>query len=162
MVFDHKLLYKTEGEVEARTKLETAPTEIGKAAVLREGSDVTVVAYSLMTIRSLEAAERVAGDGISAEVVDLRTLRPLDIETVRKSVKKTGRLIITHEAPTAVGVGAEVAAGVVESDALDYLLAPVSRVCGLPIPIPYAKNLETAAIPQVDDVEAAIRKVVEA
>lgn len=161
MVFDHKLLYKTEGPVEVRTNLEEPPAKIGSAVVSGEGTDLTIVSYSMMATRALEAARRVGTDGISVEVIDLRSLRPLDIETVRRSVRKTGRLLITHEAPAAVGVGAEVAAGVVESDALDYLLTPVARVCGLPIPVPYAKNLEQAAIPQVEDIESAMRKLMQ-
>ena len=161
MVFEHKLLYKNEEPVEKRTSIDP-PTEIGRAEVRRQGSDVTVVAYSIMVGRALEAAERVESSGISVEVVDLRSLRPLDIDTVRASVRRTGRLLVTHEAPAAVGIGAEVAAGVVESDALDYLLAPISRVCGLPIPMPYAKALETATIPQVEDVETAIKELMSA
>ena len=161
MVFEHKLLYKDEGPVEVRDTIEPV-TALGEAVVRRQGDDLTIVGYSIMAIRALKAAERLEDSGISAEVIDLRTLRPLDIETVRESVKRTGRLLVTHEAPTAVGVGAEVVAGVVESDALDYLLAPVSRVCGRPIPMPYAKALETATIPQVDDVEMAAKELMNA
>lgn len=162
MVFEHKLLYKDEGPVEVRAAVADTPATIGEAAVVRPGDDLTIVSYSIMTGRSLEAAESLERSGISAEVVDLRSLRPLDIETVRASVKRTGRLLITHEAPAAVGVGAEVAAGVVESDALDYLLAPISRVCGRPIPMPYAKKLEAAVIPQSDDVERAAKELLNA
>ncbi len=161
MVFEHKLLYKEEGPVEVRHTTEPV-VQLGEAIVRRSGDDLTIVAYSIMTVRALEAAERLEDSGISAEVVDLRSLRPLDIETVRASVRRTGRLLVTHEAPAAVGVGAEVVAGVVESDALDHLLAPVSRVCGLPIPMPYAKALETATIPQVDDVERAAKELMNA
>ncbi len=161
MVFEHKLLYKDEGPVEIRDSIEPV-TSLGEAVVRRPGDDLTIVGYSIMAMRALEAAERLEDSGISAEVVDLRSLSPLDIETVRASVKRTGRLLVTHEAPAAVGVGAEVVAGVVESDALDYLLAPVSRVCGLPIPMPYAKALETATIPQVEDVEIAAKELMNA
>jgi pyruvate/2-oxoglutarate/acetoin dehydrogenase E1 component len=115
-----------------------------------------------MAMRALEAAEALAEAGISAEVVDLRTVRPLDIETVRASVRRTGRLLVTHEAPTPVGVGAEVVAGVVESDALDYLLAPVRRVCGKDIPMPYARALEKATIPQTEDVVDAAKELMKA
>ncbi|HEY5685249.1 MAG TPA: alpha-ketoacid dehydrogenase subunit beta [Acidimicrobiia bacterium] len=162
IVLEHKLLYKTEGPLEARTRIEDTPARIGEAKVLREGTDLTLAAYSLLTVRALEAAEALAEAGISAEVIDLRTVRPLDIDTVRSSVRKTGRLLIAHEAPTAVGVGAEVAAGVVESDALDYLLAPVRRVCGKDIPMPYARDLERAAIPQVEDVIDAAKELMKA
>lgn len=162
MVFEHKLLYKEEGPVDVRSAIGDTPAQIGEASVVREGSDLTIATYSIMVSRSLQAAETLEQSGISAEVVDLRSLRPLDIDTVHTSVRRTGRLLIAHEAPAAVGVGAEVAAGVVESDALDYLLAPVSRVCGMPVPMPYAKALETAVIPQVDDVERAAKELMNA
>lgn len=159
---EHKLLYKTEGPVELRSRAEDTPARIGEAKVLREGTDLTIAAYSIMTPRALEAADGLASAGIEAEVIDLRTVQPLDIDTVRASVKKTGRLLVTHEAPQPVGVGAEVVAGVCESDALDYLLAPVARVCGQPVPMPYARELERAVIPQVEDVEAAAKELVNA
>ena len=161
MVFEHKLLYKDEGPVDVRDSVEPVAA-LGEAVVRRPGDDLTIVSYSIMAMRALEAADRLEDSGISAEVIDLRSLRPLDIDTVRASVRRTGRLLVTHEAPAAVGVGAEVVAGVVESDALDYLLAPVSRVCGLPIPMPYAKALETATIPQVEDVELAAKELMNA
>lgn len=159
---EHKLLYKTEGPLEARTQIADTPGRIGQAAVTREGTDLTIVGYSIMAMRAMEAAEQLAEAGISAEVVDLRTVRPLDIDTVRASVRKTGRLLVTHEAPTPAGVGAEVAAGVVESDALDYLLAPVRRVCGKDIPMPYARNLERATIPQTADLVSAAEELMKA
>lgn len=159
---EHKLLYKTEGPFEARTAIADTPARLGEAAVLRPGSDLTIAAYSIMTIRALEAAESLAAEGIDAEVIDMRTVKPLDLATVRTSVRKTGRLLVTHEAPTPVGVGAEIVAGVVESDALDYLLAPVRRVCGKDVPMPYARELERAVIPQTDDVAAAARELMKA
>jgi acetoin:2,6-dichlorophenolindophenol oxidoreductase subunit beta len=159
---EHKLLYKTEGPLVARTQMADTPARIGEAAVIRQGTDLTIVGYSIMAMRALEAAEQLAEAGISAEVVDLRTVRPLDIETVRASVRRTGRLLVTHEAPTPVGVGAEVVAGVVESDALDYLLAPVRRVCGKDIPMPYARTLEKATIPQTEDVVDAAKELMKA
>lgn len=162
MVFEHKLLYKEEGPVDVRRSIADTRASIGQASILREGDDLTIVAYSIMVPRALAAADALEGSGISAQVIDLRSVRPLDIETVRNAVKRTGRLLITHEAPAAVGVGAEVAAGVVESDALDYLLAPMARVCGRPIPMPYAKALETAVIPQADDVERAAKELMQA
>lgn len=153
--FEHKVLYKTEGPVEVRKQIDDAPEPLGRAAVLRQGGDCTLVGYSIMAVRALEAAEQLAAQGVDAEVVDLRTLRPMDIETVRASVRRTGRLLVTHEAPAPVGVGAEIVAGVVESDALDHLLAPARRVCGRDNPMPYADNLEQATIPQVADVVTA-------
>lgn len=156
---EHKLLYKTEGPFEPRTRMADTPARIGQAAVTRQGTDLTIVGHSIMAMRALQAAEALADAGISAEVVDLRTVRPLDIETVRDSVRRTGRLLVTHEAPTPVGVGAEVVAGVVESDAFDYLLAPVRRVCGKDIPMPYARVLEKATIPQTEDVVDAAKEL---
>jgi pyruvate/2-oxoglutarate/acetoin dehydrogenase E1 component len=159
---EHKLLYKTEGPLEVRQRVADTPAVIGEAAVVREGTDLTMVAYSMMTTRALEAAQALAADGISAEVIDLRTVRPIDHATVRASVKRTGRLLVAHEAPLPVGVGAEVVAGVVESDALDYLLAPVRRAAGLDIPMPYARELERATIPQTEDLVDAGKELMKA
>jgi pyruvate dehydrogenase E1 component beta subunit len=159
---EHKLLYKTEGPFEARTKISDTPAKIGEAKVLREGSDLTIAAYSIMAIRALEAAGTLADEGIDAEVIDMRTVKPLDLATVRTSVRKTGRLMVTHEAPTPVGVGAEIVAGVVESDALDYLLVPIRRVCGKDVPMPYARELERSVIPQASDVAEAARELMKA
>lgn len=159
---EHKLLYKSEGPLEPRSAIADTPARIGEAAVRREGSDLTIVGYSIMAQRAMEAAEALAADGIDAEVIDLRTVRPIDYETVRASVKKTGRLLVTHEAPGAVGVGAEVVAGVVESDAIDYLLAPIRRVCGMQVPMPYARDLERAVIPQVENVVDGAKELMKA
>lgn len=156
---EHKLLYKTEGPFEPRAKVADTPARIGDAAVLRQGSDLTIAAYSIMAIRALEAANSLADEGIEAEVIDMRTVKPLDMATVRTSVKRTGRLLVSHEAPGPVGVGAEIVAGVVESDALDYLLAPVRRVCGMDVPMPYARELERTVIPQTEDVVDAAREL---
>jgi acetoin:2,6-dichlorophenolindophenol oxidoreductase subunit beta len=159
--FEHKVLYKTDGAVDVRDKIADSPERLGSAKVIREGGDCTIVAYSIMAVRALEAAGELAERGIDAEVIDLRTLRPLDIETVRASVRKTGRLLVSHEAPGPVGVGAEVIAGVVESDALDHMLAPVRRVCGRDNPMPYAGDLERATIPQVEDLVKAAAELIE-
>lgn len=129
---------------------------IGQAATLRAGSDVTITAFSLMVERALEAAEALAGEGISAEVIDLRTLRPLDRETIVKSVKRTNRLVSLEEGWPQSGIGAELAAVMME-DAFDYLDAPVMRVTGKDVPMPYAANLEKLALPQVADVVAAAK-----
>jgi pyruvate/2-oxoglutarate/acetoin dehydrogenase E1 component len=162
MFLEHKLLYKTEGPLETRAAIADTPARIGEATVRRTGADLTIVGYSIMAQRALEAADSLAADGIDAEVIDLRTVRPIDFETVRSSVKKTGRLLVTHEAPTSVGVGAEVVTGVVESDALDYLLAPVRRVCGMEVPMPYARELERVVIPQVEDVVDGAKELMKA
>jgi len=159
--FEHKVLYKSSGPVEVRASIDDAPEPLGRAKVIRAGGDLTIAAHSIMAVRALEAAVELAERGIDAEVIDLRTLRPLDIDTVRDSVRKTGRLLVTHEAPAPVGVGAEVIAGVVESDALDHVLAPVRRVCGRDNPMPYADNLEKATIPQVADVVKGAAEVME-
>ena len=158
---EHKLLYKTSGSVELRDSIEATPAVLGESLVRRQGTDLTIATYSRAAIQSLEVADALAGKGIEAEVVDLRTVRPLDVDTVRESVKKTGRLLVVHEAPAAVGVGAEVIAAVVESDAFDYLLAPARRVCGRDNPIPYAPELEKATIPQAEDIEQAAAELME-
>jgi len=131
---------------------------IGRAKTLREGKDVTIVAFSRMCELALQAAEMLAGDNISAEVVDLRTLRPLDTETIIASVMKTNRLVTVEEGWPQFGVGAEVAAIVMEK-AFDYLDAPVSRVTGADVPMPYAANLERLALPQAETIAAAARAV---
>ena len=126
---------------------------IGRANVVREGSDVTITAFSIMVGRALEAADRLAEQGISAEVIDLRTIRPLDTETIVNSVKKTSRLITCEEGFPFAGVGSEIAMQVMEQ-AFDWLDAPVARVTGKDVPMPYAANLETLALPQIDDIVA--------
>jgi len=128
---------------------------LGKAKVVRPGNDVTITAFSLMVGKALEAAEALATEGIDAEVIDLRTLRPLDTDTIVDSVKKTNRLVSVEEGWAQSGIGAELAAVAMEH-AFDWLDAPVARVSGKDVPMPYAANLERLALPQVDDiVEAA-------
>ena len=131
---------------------------IGRCKVEREGSDVTVVACSIMVGKSLEAAETLAAEGIETEVVNLRTVRPLDLETIVRSLKKTNRLVCAEEGWAFAGVGAEIAAAVMER-AFDHLDAPVIRVSGADVPLPYAANLEEAALPQAKHVAAAVRRV---
>jgi pyruvate dehydrogenase E1 component beta subunit len=133
---------------------------IGKAAVKRVGTDVTLVAHSRMVGFALQAAERLAAEGISAEVIDLRTLRPLDTDTVVESVKKTSRLVCCEEGWRYFGVGAEIAATVV-AEAFDYLDAPPIRVHQKDVPLPYAANLEALSLPNADDIVAAAKKVCE-
>jgi pyruvate dehydrogenase E1 component beta subunit len=132
--------------------------EIGKANVIREGTDVTITAFSLQVKNALEAAEVLAGEGISAEVIDLRTLRPLDIETIVRSVEKTNRVVCVEEGWPYAGIGAEIVATIMES-AFDYLDAPVLRVTGKDVPLPYAANLEKLALPQVADIVNAAKSV---
>ena len=131
---------------------------IGKAKVERAGSDVTITAFTIMVGKALEAAEKLAAEGIEAEVINLRYLRPLDIDTVLTSVKKTNRLVTCEEGFGFSGIGAEVSAQVM-SAAFDYLDAPPTRVHGKDVPMPYAANLEQLALPQVDDVVAAAKAV---
>lgn len=153
VIFEHKLLYKMKGPVAEGHYT----TPIGTAAVRREGRDLTIVATSIMVHRALEAAETLSGDGIEAEVIDLRSVRPIDRETVLASLRKTGRLMCVHEAVKAFGTGAEISAMVAESDAFDYLDAPILRLGGQDCPIPYNPTLEKAAVPQVPDILAAAR-----
>ena len=157
MIFEHKLLYKMKGEVPAGHY--TVP--IGKAEVRKAGKDATIVATSIMVHKSLEAAAQLMSEGIDVEVIDLRTIRPIDRETVIESVKKTTRLLCVYEAVKTLGIGAEISAMVAESEAFDYLDAPIMRLGGAESPIPYNPELEKAAVPQVVDIVAGIRKLVE-
>lgn len=156
MIFEHKLLYKMKGPVPEGHY--TVP--IGKAEVRREGRDVTVVATAIMVHKALEAAAMLAGEGIDAEVIDLRTIRPLDRRTIIDSVKKTSRLVSVHEAVKTLGIGAEISATIAESDAFDFLDAPILRLGGAETPIPYNPELEKAVVPQVPDIVAAVRDLV--
>jgi len=131
---------------------------IGKAKVVREGSDVTIVTFSIMVRKALQAAETLAEQGISAEVIDLRSIRPLDKETIIASVKKTNRLVTAEENWPQSGVGAEISAMIME-EAFDYLDAPVTRVSGKDVPMPYAANLEALALAQADDIVRAAKAV---
>lgn len=156
MIFEHKLLYKVKGPVpEGHYSV-----PIGEAERRREGRDVTIVATSLMVTKALKAAETLAGEGIEAEVIDLRTVRPMDRETVIESVKKTSRLVCVYEGVKTLGVGAEVSAMIAESEAFDFLDAPIVRLGGAETPIPYNPELEKATVPQVPDIEKAARDLV--
>jgi len=150
-----QLLYSAKGEV--REGEYTIP--IGQAEVKRQGKDVTIVAYSKMLLLALEVAENLAREGIEAEVVDPRTLKPLDLATITASVKKTGRLVIVEEGWHFAGLGAQIAESVY-SEAFDYLDAPIARVTGADVPMPYTRPLEDAAIPDRDRVLAAVRRLV--
>ena len=152
---ENEILYGHSFEV---PRLDDFVLPIGRARILRTGSDVTIVSFSLMMERVLQAAEALAKEGIDAEVIDLRTLRPLDIPTIVDSVKKTNRLVSVEEGWPRFGVGAELAAIAMEH-AFDYLDAPVCRVTGKDVPMPYAANLERMALPQVEDVVRAVKAV---
>jgi pyruvate dehydrogenase E1 component beta subunit len=131
---------------------------IGKAKVEREGSDVTIVAFSIMVGMAMQAAEKLAEQGISAEVINLRSIRPLDTETIAASVRKTNRLVTLEEGWPYAGIGAEVAMQIMET-AFDHLDAPPVRVTGLDVPMPYAANLEKLALPRLEQVVEAARSV---
>lgn len=145
---EHKLLYKTKGEVPA----ECNGPGLGHAAVAHEGRDVSIVCWSAMVPKALGAARSLRDQGIDAEVIDVRTLRPLDRSTIIGSVSKTGRLLVVHESPLTGGFGGEIAATVTESDAFDFLEAPVKRLAGLETPIPYNPELEKGVVPQEEDI----------
>lgn len=153
---EHKVLYKTKGEVPEGDY--TIP--LGVAEVKRPGRDITVVANNIMVMKALNVAERLAAEGIEVEVIDPRTLLPLDTETIINSVTRTGRLLVVHEACQTGGWAGEVIASIVGSPAFDYLDCPVRRLGGKDIPIPYNRNLEKFAIPQEFEIEAEIRAMV--
>lgn len=152
---EHELLYGDEGDV---PDMDDFLIPIGKAKVRREGADVTIATHSRMVKYSLEAAEKLAEEGIDCEVIDLRTLRPLDTATVIESVKKTNRIVCAEEGWGQHGVGAEISA-VVTTEAFDYLDAPPTRVHQKDVPLPYAANLEALSLPNTEDVIAAVKKV---
>ncbi len=154
---EHELLYGLEFDV---PDLEDYTLPIGKAAVIREGTDVTLVGYSRCTGFAMDAAEQLAAEGISAEVIDLRSIRPLDLATIVESVKKTNRLVTAEEGWKHMGVGGEIAAGVTEQ-AFDYLDAPPARVTQKDVPLPYAGNLEDLSLPNAADIVAAAKAVCE-
>lgn len=151
---ENELMYGKEFELD--TTEEYAP--IGKAKIMREGKDVTIVAFSIMVGKALEAAEILASEGIEAEVINLRSIRPLDEESILTSVRKTNRLVCVEEGWGFAGIGATISAIVIEK-AFNYLDAEIIRVTGKDVPMPYAANLEKVALPQVDDIYQACKKV---
>jgi pyruvate dehydrogenase E1 component beta subunit len=154
MFIEHATLYQTRGEVPEEEYLEP----IGVSKVQREGRDVTIVTYSKMLQVSIQAADRLASEGIQAEVIDLRTLRPLDMEPVIKSFQQTNRAVIVEEGWGSYGVGAEIATRIYEN-AFDYVDAPIKRVAQKEVPLPYNRDLEQLALPQVEDVINAVKEV---
>ena len=154
-IFEHILLYPMEGDVDDPS----APVDIEHAQIRREGHDLTLVTYGGSLNKALLAAERLAVDGVDAEVVDLRVLRPLDMETVQKSVSKTRRALIVDEGWQTCGLAAEISAQLMERQ-FQNLAAPVMRLCGVETPMPYAAHLEQAALPQVDSILSSARIVV--
>jgi pyruvate dehydrogenase E1 component beta subunit len=158
MFIENLALYNTKGEVPDGEYV----TEIGKAAVMKAGTDITIVSYSRMAAVALDVAKRLEEDeGVSAEVVDLRSLRPLDRQTIVESVKKTGKAVVLEEDWLSYGVGAEIAATIQEG-AFDYLDAPVRRVAASEVPLPYAKPLELAALPDATALVKVIHETLDA
>lgn len=153
IVLEHKLLYRTSGPVSE----EAERTTLGVTATRRSGADITIVATGVMVSRALEAAELLAEEGIDVSVLDPRTLTPLDAEPILGDVARTGRALLVQEAPGHVGYMAEIASRIVESPAVYRLLAPIRRLCGLDVPIPYAPQLERSVVPQVDSIVDAAR-----
>jgi len=153
---EHKLLYSTKGEVPK----EDYRIPIGKSKIVRSGNDVTIVATSIMVKRSLEAAEMLEKEGIEAEIIDPRTLKPLDINPIVESVKKTHRLLVVYEGCITGGIGGEIISRIGESEAFLYLDAPLFRLGGADIPIPYNLNLERKATPQIEDIVSKAKEMV--
>jgi pyruvate dehydrogenase E1 component beta subunit len=153
-LFEHATLYPLEGEVDE----EAGPADLDHAAVLRPGSDVTLAAWGASVWRALEAAETLAGEGVAAEVVDLRSLRPLDVDAVLESIAKTHRVVLVDESWRTCGLAAELSAQIMERgfDLLDW---PVQRVCSAEVPMPYARHLEEAALPSAEAVVARVREM---
>jgi pyruvate dehydrogenase E1 component beta subunit len=155
LIFEHGGLYGLEGELAD----DAGPTDLDRAAIRRAGHDLTLIAYGGTVGKALEAADHLAADGISAEVVDLRTLRPLDADTILASVAHTHRAVVVDEGWRSGSLSAEVAARIAEEAFYD-LDAPVARVCSAEVPIPFAKHLEEAALPQIGSIVEAARATV--
>lgn len=152
---EHKLLYKTKGEVPE----EQYTIPFGVADIKRQGKDLTIVSSGIMVHKSLAVVNRLAEEGIDVEVVDVRTLKPLDTDTIINSVTKTGKLLVVHEAVETAGWAGEIMAVVSGSRAFDYLDAPMRRLTGKNVPIPYNRQLERAAVPQEEDIEREVRAI---
>lgn len=152
---EHELLYNSKGEVPDDPEY---IIPVGKADVKRYGEHVTIVAYARMTVLALQVAEEMAGDGIFCEVVDLRSLAPLDEETILASVRKTGRAVVVEECWRTCGLGAEITSRIYEQ-CFDILKAPLKRVSGLDVPMPYSRKIEKLCIPQTDSIRAAVTEV---
>lgn len=157
LFIEHATLYQTRGEVPDGDFV----VPIGKSTIQRPGKDITIVTYSKMLEISMKAANLLAGEGIEAEIVDLRTLRPLDMDPVIESFKKTNRAVIVEEGWKSYGVGAEISSRIYE-EAFDYVDAPIKRVAQLEVPLPYNRTLEQLALPKVEDVISAVKEVMNA
>jgi pyruvate dehydrogenase E1 component beta subunit len=153
MFFEHKLLYNSSGEVPEQPYR----VPLGETAVVRQGQHLTLVATSYMVQKALQAAETLAQEGVEIEIIDPRTLRPLDDRPIIDSVIKTGRALVVHEAVEMGGFGGEIVARIAASEAFDYLDAPIRRLAGRDMPMPQSAVLEAKAVPQVEDIVAAAR-----
>lgn len=155
-ILEHELMYGVSFPMSDEAQSKDFVIEIGKAKIEREGKDVTIVTFSKMVGLALETAEVMAKEGVDVEVINLRSIRPLDRDTILNSVKKTGRCVTLETGWPQCGIGSEIAAILMESEAFNYLDAPMERVTGADVPMPYETSLENAALPQVADVVAAI------
>jgi pyruvate dehydrogenase E1 component beta subunit len=153
---EHELLYNSKGEVPDDPEF---LVPFGKATIMREGADVTIVAYARMSILALQAAEELAKEGVECEVIDLRTLSPLDSATFIASAQKTGRAVVVEECWRTAGLGGDIAHRIHEA-CFDTLLAPVKRVAGLDVPMPYSREIEKLCIPQVESIAQAVRALI--
>ncbi|CND68894.1 transketolase [Mycobacterium tuberculosis] len=160
LFLENLALYNTKAEIPDAIE-DIQPAEIGRAGVTREGTDITLIGYSRMARVAGEVAEKLAAEGVSAEVVDLRSLRPLDRATIVESVRKTGCAVVTEDDWLTYGIGAEIAATIQEG-AFDWLDAPVRRVAMAEVPLPYAKSLESAALPSAESLLTAVRDTLRA
>lgn len=156
LIFENSLLYNTKGELDTKA----TPLSIGKASVHRDGRDITILTYGISLFKALKAAKTLEADGVDAEVIDLRSLRPLDDETIMNSIRKTHRVIVVDEGWKSGSISAEIMARINEQVFYE-LDAPMARVCSIEVPLPYAKHLEDAAIPQADKIVATAKKVME-
>lgn len=156
LIFENPLLYNAKGELDTEAK----PLEIGKARVHRPGKDVSILTYGISVFKALEAAETLAKEGIETEVIDLRSLRPLDDAAIMETVRKTHRVLIVDEGWKSGGISAEIMARINEQ-AFFELDAPIGRVCSAEVPFPYARHMEQAAMPQSEKIVAAVRRMME-
>ena len=154
MFLEHEALYGSKGEVPAGPYT----TPLGKAKIIRDGKDISIVSFSRMAVLGLKAAQELSQEKIDAEVIDLRSLNPLDVKTIIASIKKTGRAVVVEEGWRTGGVGGEIVSLIMENG-FDYLDAPVRRISGQDVPMPYAKNLEKLAIPQLDDIITVVKNI---
>jgi 2-oxoisovalerate dehydrogenase E1 component beta subunit len=157
LFFEHKLLYRNP-KIKQEVPAEDYIVPIGKAAVRRQGSDLSIITYGAMTYTAMDAAERLEQEGVDVEVIDLRSLNPLDREAIAETVKKTSKVIILHEATRTGGMAGEITA-IINEEAFEYLDGPIVRVTSIDTPVPYAPPLEEFFLPQVDDVLKAARSL---